>query len=161
MKTYSVISFATHGLIAGEIGSHDADLVLTPPAQSGDEDDGLLSTGEIAELSLDADLVILSACNTAAGDSENEEGHSGLADAFFYAGARSLLVSHWPVYSDAATDLTTHAIDQATASDDMTIAHGLRLAMLAALDAAGDDPRKQHPAYWAPFTLVGDGAVRF
>ena len=70
-------------------------------------DDGLLTASEIATLKLNADWVVLSACNTAAGGGEGAEALSGLARAFFYAGARALLVSHWAVYSTAATELTT------------------------------------------------------
>ena len=72
-------------------------LILTPPGEATPEDDGYLSASEIAGLKLDADWVILSACNTAAGGAEGAEALSGLARAFFYAGARSLLVSHWAV----------------------------------------------------------------
>ncbi len=82
--------FATHGLVAGQIrGAAEPALVLTPPAVASAADDGLLTASEIARfLKLDADWVILSACNTAAGDSPGAEGLSGLAKAFFYAGAR-------------------------------------------------------------------------
>lgn len=159
LAEFATISFATHGLIAGEIGDHDAGLVLSPPDQPSLRDDGLLSTGEIAELKLDADIVFLSACNTAAGDGQNSQGLSGLASAFFYAGARSLLVSHWPVYSDAATELTTAMLSRMQTDPDLGYADALRLAMLAILDDPNSDARKRHPAYWAPFMIVGEGAV--
>ena len=68
--------------------------MLTPPPQGSEADDGYLSASEIARLKLDADWVILSACNTAAGEAKGAAALSGLARAFFYAGARSLLVSH-------------------------------------------------------------------
>ena len=101
-----VVAFATHGLVSGEIeGLAEPALVLTPPAIPTEQDDGLLTASEIAQLELDADLVILSACNTAAGKEVGAKGFSGLAKSFFYAGARSLLVSHWPVESNAAAQL--------------------------------------------------------
>ena len=99
-----ILAFATHGLMAVELTAEsEPGLVFTPPAKTSDADDGFLKASEVTELKLDADWVILSACNTAAGDgSEGTSGLSGLARAFFYAGARSLLVSHWPVRDDVA-----------------------------------------------------------
>lgn len=157
LRSFSVLNFATHGLIAGEIGINDAGLVLTPPEVATARDDGLLTTSEIATLDLDADFVILSACNTASGDNRSNEGLSGLASAFFAAGARSLLVSHWPVYSDAAVDLTTRTFDNLASSPDMPRAEAVRQAMLSILDDPSADARMQHPAYWGPFMVVGDG----
>src|SRR5690606_35347987 len=105
-----IVHFATHGMISGELkGLAEPAIVLTPPIQASAEDDGLLTASEVAMLQLDADWVILSACNTAASDGEGEA-LSGLARAFFYAGAHSLMVSHWPVASDAAVRLATGAI---------------------------------------------------
>ena len=81
-------------------GNSEPGLILTPPAEASEEDDGYLSASEIAGLKLDADWVILSACNTAAGGAQGAEALSGLARAFFYAQARALLVSHWEVNSE-------------------------------------------------------------
>ncbi|MEM6304923.1 MAG: CHAT domain-containing tetratricopeptide repeat protein [Pseudomonadota bacterium] len=157
LRDFDVVSFATHGLVAGEIGVNEAGLVLTPPALPTAADDGLLTTQEIAALDLNAAFVILSACNTASGDSRNQEGLSGMASAFFFAGAKSLLVSHWPVYSDAAVDLTTRSFTSLRANPDMPRAEAVRLAMLAVLDDPNADARQSHPSYWAPFMIVGDG----
>ncbi|MCK6452103.1 MAG: CHAT domain-containing protein, partial [Alphaproteobacteria bacterium] len=112
LSRFRVLAFATHGLMAGEIVDFaEPSLVLTPPAAGTPDDDGLLTASEVAQLKLDADWVILSACNTAAPDATpGAEGLSGLAKAFFYAGARSLLVSNWYVASDAAVKLTTGAV---------------------------------------------------
>ncbi len=154
---YRVISFATHGLIAGEIGRNNAGLVLTPPAVPEAGDDGLLTTAEIANLRLDADFVLLSACNTAAGATGRDEGLSGLASAFFLAGARSLLVSHWPVYSDAATRLTTATFDALAADPGIGRAEALRRAMLGVLDDPAATPEMLHPAWWGPFMVAGEG----
>jgi len=111
--------FATHGLLAGESeailkAKAEPGLILTPPKDGTppselEEDDGLLTASEVAQLELDADWIVLSACNTAAGDKGDAEALSGLARAFFYAKARALLVSHWSVTSDAAVKLTTRA----------------------------------------------------
>ncbi|MEM8814087.1 MAG: CHAT domain-containing protein, partial [Pseudomonadota bacterium] len=157
LADFSVISFATHGLIAGELGANQAGLVMTPPTEVGSIDDGLLTTDEIAALRLNADFVLLSACNTAAGEARDAEGLSGLAGAFFYAGARNLLVSHWPVYSDAATRLTTGLFDALADDPEISRADALRRSVLSILDDPKADPRQQHPAYWGPFMLVGEG----
>ena len=97
-----VVHFATHGLLAGETAMFaknkaEPTLLLTPPAEASEEDNGLLTASEVAQLNLNADWVVMSACNTAGGSAEGAEALSGLARAFFYAGARALLVSHWPV----------------------------------------------------------------
>ncbi len=160
LERYRVLTFATHGLIAGELGQANAGLVLTPPRNPDAEDDGLLTTSEIAGLRLDADFVLLSACNSAAGSADAQEGLSGLASAFFLAGARSLLVSHWPVYSDAATRLTSGMIAALETDPRIGRAEALQRSMLAILDDADADARMIHPAYWAPFLIAGDGAGR-
>ncbi|MEP5728182.1 MAG: CHAT domain-containing protein [Sulfitobacter sp.] len=157
LRDFSVISFATHGLVAGEIGVNDSGLVLTPPNLPTARNDGLLTTQEIAALDLDAEFVILSACNTASGNAQNQEGLSGMAAAFLFAGAQSLLVSHWPVYSDAAVDLTTRSFKAMDADPNLARADALRQAMLAVLDNPNATARQSHPAYWAPFMIVGDG----
>ena len=157
LARFRILSFATHGLIAGELGAANAGLVLTPPLQPDAVDDGLLSVAEIAGLRIDADFVILSACNTASGSSRSSEGLAGLASAFFLAGARGVLVSHWPVYSDAATRLTTGMVAALDAPDRPGRAEALRRSVLRILDDPASPPRALHPAYWAPFLVVGDG----
>ncbi len=153
-----VLAFATHGLVAGEIrGAAEPALVFTPPLQPSPENDGLLTASEIARhLELDADLVILSACNTAAGQRPGAEGLSGLAKAFFYAGSRALLVSHWPVSSQAAVQLTTGMFKELALDPHLGRAESLRRSMLAMIE---DRSRSYfaHPLFWAPFVLVGEG----
>ncbi|MGY6532336.1 CHAT domain-containing protein [Glycocaulis sp.] len=148
-----VITFATHGLIADELpGLTEPALVLTPPAEASDLDDGLLTASEIArDLTLDADWVILSACNTAAPGGAGAESLSGLASAFFYAGARALLVSHWVVDDAAARRLTTGTLSAMNTNPSAGRAEALRHSMLSMMD----DPEFAHPAMWAPFVLVG------
>jgi CHAT domain-containing protein len=115
-----------------------------------------LTASEIAALKLDADWVILSACNTAGGGSDGGEALSGLASAFFYAGARALLVSHWSVNSAAAVKLIKGTINQIAHGERIGRAEALRRAMLEMLSKGG--PKEFHPAYWAPFVVVGEGA---
>ena len=90
LSDYRVLAFATHGLVSGELsGLGEPALVFTPPETGTEADDGLLTASEIATLKLDADWVILSACNTAAADgTPGAEGLSGMAKAFFYAAGR-------------------------------------------------------------------------
>ena len=155
LANYRVLHFATHGAVSGEIsGGVEPGLVLNPPRKPTERDDGYLSASEIAGLQLDADWVILSACNTAAGNAENAEALSGLARALFYAGGRSLLVSHWAVNSDATVKLITKAIATIANERGVGRAEALRRSMLALVE--GGQP---HPAYWAPFVIVGEGAA--
>jgi CHAT domain-containing protein len=147
-----ILHFATHGLVSGELsGLAEPAVVLTPPDAASPRDDGLLTASEVTTLKLDADWVILSACNTASGDGGGEA-LSGLARAFFYAGAHSLMVSHWPVNSDAAVSLVTGAVDALTREPEIGRAEALRWAMAAEIDKGG---AHADPANWAPFILVG------
>jgi CHAT domain-containing protein len=157
LANYRVLHFATHGAMAGELSlGAEPGLILTPPAEASTADDGYLSASEIAGLKLDADWVILSACNTAAGDTSGAQALSGLARAFFYAQARALLVSHWAVNSDATVKLITSAMREISRDGRVGRAEALRRAMLALIDKGGPD--EAHPAYWAPFIVVGEGA---
>ena len=159
LANYRMVHFATHGVLAGQLdGSREPGLILTPPGQPSDEDDGFLSASEIAALKLDADWVILSACNTAAGAATSAEALSGLARAFFYAQARALLVSHWAVYSDATVKLITMAIREMASNPKVGRAEALRRSMLALIDKG--EPHEAHPAFWAPFVVVGEGSAR-
>jgi CHAT domain-containing protein len=160
LKNYRVIAFATHGLVAGDFGRlREPGLVLTPPATAQGDDDGLLTAGEIADLKLDADWVILSACNTAAADgTPGAEGLSGLARGFFFAGSRALLVSQWEVLSVAAVQLTTSALQHLANEPQIGKAAALRLSMLG-LMAPEQEDYLSHPIFWAPFELVGEGGA--
>lgn len=158
-----IIALATHGLMAGEIeGAAEPGLVFTPPAKPSEADDGLLTASEVAALKLDADWVILSACNTAAGDgSQGAPGLSGLARAFFYAGARNLLASHWPVRDDVAAKMTVRTIEIARDNPALSRAEAFAQAMREIRNDASQDTDRDslaHPNAWAPFTLIGDGA---
>ncbi len=160
LARYAGMAFATHGILAGELlDNREPALVLTPPETPTTLDDGLLTASEIAQLKLNADWVILSACNTAGPDgSPDGEGLSGLAKAFFYAGSRSLLVSHWPVWSDATAALTTRMLTAYVAEPSLGRAEALRRAMLALMQ---DESQFYfaHPMSWAPFVVVGEGGI--
>lgn len=152
LDDYRVVHFATHGLVAGDLtGLNEPALVLTPPQQATQENDGLLTASEIATLSLDADWVVLSACNTASGSAVGAEALSGLARAFFFSGARALLVSHWAVYSDAAVKLTTRTFAAMKRNPALGRAEAFRQSMLTLIKEG------RPPAYWAPFVIVGEG----
>ncbi len=157
LSSYRVVAFATHGLMAGQFRDYgEPALVMTPPRQATEQDDGLLGASEVAQLKLNADWVILSACNTAAPDgAPGAEGLSGLAKAFFHAGARSLLVSHWPVESHSSARLTTGAIDALAKEPGIGRAEAMRRSMLALMA----DSRYAHPSYWGPFVVVGEGGA--
>jgi CHAT domain-containing protein len=159
LADYRVVYFATHGLVAGDVrGVGEPALALTIPASPSDLDDGLLTASEVAQLKLNADWVVLSACNTMAGDRPGAEALSGLARAFFYAGTRALLVSHWTVESDAAMKLTIATFEALSKDPSIGRAEALRRAMLAYLAASSDD--NSNPAYWGPFSVVGEGAEK-
>lgn len=155
-----IVVFATHGLVTGELrGLTEPALVFTPPDTATEEDDGLLTASEAARLDLSADWVVLSACNTAAGDgTPGAEGLSGLARAFLFAGARAILVSHWPVRDDAAKLLTTETFAALAADPALDRAEALRRASERLLDTDAD-PTLAHPSAWAPFVVVGEGGA--
>jgi CHAT domain-containing protein len=161
----SIVMFSTHGLVPGELdGLLQPALALSSPDVTGEkEGDGLLTMDKILELKLNADWVVLSACNTATGDG-NAEAVSGLGRAFFYAGARALLVSNWPVDTVASRELMIDLFKRQQTKDQISKAESLRQAMVSLADNAGAKDAKTntmiysyaHPLFWAPFVVVGD-----
>ena len=156
----AIISFATHGLVTGDIsGLAEPALALTPPEVASELDDGLLTASEASTLDLNADWVILSACNTAAGDgTPGAEGLSGLARAFLFAGARPILVSHWPVRDAVAATLTADTLKQLNDTPGLGRSQALRLGIRDMI-ADTSDPTLAHPSAWAPFVIVGEGGA--
>lgn len=162
-----ILHFATHGLLPGELaGLREAALVFTPGPSQNPEDDGLLKASEIAQLKLDADWVILSACNSGATDLAPLAASqaAGLPEGFIYAGALNLLVSHWPVQDEVAEVLTVATVTTALADPQLSRAEALTKAMRQIRndtrhDGADDDqPTWAHPSAWASFVLIGDNA---
>ena len=165
LSGWRVVMFATHGLVPGDIDGLDQPaLALTSPAVARGAGDGLLTLDEILGLKLDADWVVLSACNTAAGNGAGAEAVSGLGRGFFFAGARALLVSNWPVETSAARRLMTALFHIQATHPELPKAEALRQAIASLIDQeASKDARTEevlfsyaHPLFWAPFVLVGD-----
>jgi CHAT domain-containing protein len=164
-----VIAFATHALVPGDLdGLYQPALALSSPSISGKDEDGLLTMGEILRLKLNADWVVLSACNTGASDGKGAEAVSGLGRAFFYAGSRALLLSMWPVETTSARKLTTGLFRNQRDNPDFSRAQALRQSMLQLIDSPGllDQASGKivasyaHPIFWAPFIIIGDSGLR-
>ncbi len=157
LSDYAVLYFATHGLLPGELHCQSQPaLALAPPTRATSTDtDGLLTASEVAGLNLNADLVVLSACNTAAGGGGRFGGGAleGLADAFFEAGARAVLASHWEVPSTRTASLMSDLFTNYGAHRSEGLAQALRQAQLTLIA----NPTSAHPFNWAAFTLIGDG----
>jgi CHAT domain-containing protein len=162
---YRIVAFSTHGLVPGDLdGLTQPALALTAPEVAGVKGDGLLTMEKILALKLDADWVVLSACNTAAGAGAGAEAASGLGSAFFYAGTRALLVTNWSVHSASARELITDLFRRQRADPALTRGEALRQAMMALLEGPGavDGSGRTvysyaHPLFWAPYSVIGDG----
>ena len=153
MTQFKIIHFATHGEISGALeGLNEPFLVLTPPDIGNEENDGLLTMTEIMALSTNADLVVLSACNTAAGDMPGSEGFSGLAKSFFISGSKSILVSNWYVETLSAQELVINLFRNIKDYPELTLAENFKTTMIEQLNK---NKEKSHPIYWAPFVIVG------
>ena len=158
---YRVFRFATHGLVAGDLLElSEPALILTPPIVASEEDDGLLTASEVAQLKLDADWVVLSACNTAAGGAEGGETLSGLARAFFHAGARAMR-------GDALGDRQRGcrgADNDGICGHERCAGHRPRRSHAPFDGEACRRPKPPitaaHPSIWAAFALIGEGAAR-
>jgi CHAT domain-containing protein len=162
LNQYRIVYFATHGLLAGDVADFaklnaEPALVLSLPEHPTEFDDGLLTASEVAQLKLNADWVVLSACNTASAEKPGAEALSGLARAFFYAGGRSLIVSNWEVNSDSAVTLMVGTFAALAANPKLSHAEALRTSMLAMIDNT-QHPEWADPKYWAPFVVVGEPA---
>ena len=163
LSNRKVVMFATHGLVPGELnGLTQPALALSSPDVTGDKDDGLLTMDKVLTLRLDADWVVLSACNTASGEGAGSEAVSGLGRAFFFAGAKALLVSNWPVDSLASRTMMTDLFKNQQKAQSTSKAELLRQAMLNQIDQGGMKEGGNmkysyaHPLFWAPFVVVGD-----
>ncbi|WP_245829281.1 CHAT domain-containing protein [Novosphingobium mathurense] len=162
LGAFRIVHFATHGLVtAPRVGCPVRPALLTSFGDS--RSDGLLSFREIFDLRLDADLVILSACDTAAGaglEATREAGLAtgggealdGLVRAFIAAGGRQVIASHWPAPDDF--DATERLFNGFYKAKNASIGNALRASQTSLMD----DPLTSHPYYWAGFAIVGDAA---
>lgn len=147
-----VVAFATHGLLPGEIPS------LSKPAlamaATADDESPLLNLDDVLTLKLNAQWVVLSACNTAGGERDGAA-MSGLVRGFFFAGTRSVLATQWAVESEASRQLVGQIFTGA-AKDPAARSAALQRAQLAMIDGTIGGGAYAHPFYWAPYTLFGD-----
>jgi CHAT domain-containing protein/Tfp pilus assembly protein PilF len=149
---YSILQFATHGILndSSPMYSH---LVLSQKISADANEDGLLEAWEMKDLELNADLVVLSACETARGRVSAGEGVIGMSWALFIAGAPTTVVSLWKVESSSTTELMLEFHHQLLSNKNISKAEALRRASLKLLKSL----QYKHPSYWAPFVIVGDG----
>ena len=152
LSRFNIIHFATHAEVSGAMrGLNEPFLVLSPPKVKTDKDNGLLMMNEIMQLNLNADLVILSACNTGSVEDQYSGSYSGLAKAFFVAGAKSVLVSNWFV-EDTATQRLIKKFVENISQNKGNFAENLNLTMK---ELSKQNNQYSHPIFWAPFVFVG------
>ena len=156
LSGYDVIMFSTHGLTPGEIsGFEDSALVLAKdPDLSGEIafSEMLLSSDDIIETNLDADLVMMNACSTGISNTKSAPGLTGLAQSFLAAGAQSVMVSHWNVASEQTVELTELMFETLANNPNLSYAGALQEAQVKIKNQVAT----QHPFYWAPFTIYND-----
>jgi CHAT domain-containing protein len=161
LKSFRVLHFAAHALLPSELHCQSEPAIVTSdPAGATDATQALLTASGVAQLNLDADLVILSACNSGgAGGSTAGESLSGLARAFFFAGARALMVMHWSVNDQVAAYLVVSVLQRMHADPALGVAGALRATQLGVLQQAGQGlpPQIAAPFFWAGFAVIGDG----
>ncbi len=164
LKDYRILQFSTHALLPAELQCQaEPAIVTSAPANAASAAGALLPASEVVGLDLDADLVILSACNSGGpGGTSAGESLSGLARAFFYAGARSLAVTHWAVNDQVAAYLVADTLRRMRDNANLGIAGALRDAQLAMFADAGKTlpPEIAHPFFGAPFSVIGEGGER-
>jgi CHAT domain-containing protein len=162
LKDYRILHFASHALLPAELKcSQEPAIVTSAPPGAATASGALLTSSLISTMDLDADAVILSACNSAGPNGPAGESLSGLARAFFYAGARSMLVTHWSVNDQTSAFLVADTLRRLKGGKDGGLAGSLRGAELGLLAEAGKGMPTEiaHPFYWAPFALIGEGGV--
>jgi CHAT domain-containing protein len=148
-----VVAFATHGLRPGDLPGLSRPalaMAATTPAESP-----LLVMDDVLTMKLNADWIVLSACNTASDDGRTQEAFSGLARAFFFSGARSVLATHWAVESLSAQQLVTRTFAHQSANQSASRAECLRQAQLQIMEGKAGDVYA-HPFFWAPYAVYGD-----
>lgn len=150
LERYRFVHFAAHGLLNENAPPYSGIVLSLPPAGKREAvEDGLLQVYEIFNLKLNADMVVLSACETGLGKEVRGEGMVGLTRAFLYAGAQAVVVSLWKVADVSTAELMVRFYRHLKAG--MSKAEALRRAKLGLLE----EGRIVHPFHWAPFILVG------
>lgn len=171
LADYRVLHFATHGILWPTPDCF-TDPALTVTATASEDSDGLLTASEIRLMNFDAQLVVLSACNTASGylttasnsiygarqqvglSGAGGESLSGLARAFFAAGARAVLATHWPV-ADRETTQLMERFFRLLKDQNLDFADALQQAQ----EELRRNPATSHPVFWGPFVLIGDASA--
>ena len=164
LQNYRVLHFATHALLPTDLRCQSQPAIVTSaPPGARDASGALLRSDDVLGLKLDADMVILSACNSGGpGGASGGDSLSGLARGFFFAGARAMLVTHWSISDQSSAFLVADTLRRYAAGSDGGLAGSLRAAELGMLDGAGKSlpVALAHPFYWAPFALIGEGELR-
>mgnify|MGYP001340859137 CR=1 FL=1 len=162
LSEFDIVHFATHGLIREELpGLVEPSLVLTPGKSGNASDDGLLTTSQIAALSLRTRLAVLSACNSARYEpSLLEDGIQGLSTAFAIAGVPAMIAALWPVESALTRDFIIASFRAARADAETPIADALAGAVRRHLDGPTTPRPLLHPRFWAALVTLGDGSIR-
>jgi CHAT domain-containing protein len=151
-----VVMFATHGLAPAQVpGLFQPALAMA--REPGSTQPSLLQLDDVVGLRMNADWVLLSACNTASADRAGGDSMSGLARGFFFAGARSLLVTHWEVESESAAAITTKTMGRYASNTRLTRAQALQETAIELIEAKLTSQEWANPAFWAAYALVGDG----
>lgn len=151
LRDYRVLHFATHGVLPSDLACLTEPAIVASPAPNGpDATQALLTSGVVLDLELDADLVVLSACNSGGGAAAGES-LSTLARAFFFSGARGLMVTHWYVNDVAAARVAAFTLQNIREGN--APAEAMRKAQLDLMKVPGAG----HPGLWAPFALIGPG----
>jgi CHAT domain-containing protein len=161
LKNFRILHFATHALLPTDLPCQDSPAIVTSaPPGAASAADALLTTADVAALKLDANLVVLSACNTGGG-AAGGEALSGLARSFFYAGARALMVTQWSVNDQVSAYLVADTLERVHEGSAGGAAGSLRAAQLALIAGAGHGlaANVANPFFWAAFAVIGDGGA--
>lgn len=151
LRRYRVVHFATHGILPSDLACLAEPVIVASSASAGpDAAQAMIGASTVLNLDLDADLIIVSACNSGGGAAAGES-LSTLARAFFFAGARGLLLTHWYINDIAAARIGATMLGNMQRGEGT--AEALRHAQLDLLHI----PAGAHPAFWGPFALVGMG----
>ena len=170
LEEYRYLHFATHGILGNQIPGVDEPALVLAAELENSAQDGFLTLSEVEELKLNSEMVVLSACDTGSGKYFTGEGIMGLSRGFLLAGSRSVIVSLWPVASEATVELMTlfyQNLRSGKSKED-----SLRLAQLAMMDSKNVKTYRErgirvtdraisgthdiHPFYWAPFVMIGE-----